>query len=160
MPVRPHHPWASSHIQIHRPAPCAALLPKQPSQAAARLPAFEFQPLCSQGLSLRWRTPAHPAEPSWRVPRPPAPASPSGSIRARLVSLASHPWRAVQQSLGLAASRGSVKLLKWIRVSRMLTAFLSDSLATTLPLYTHSTVYRPFQCSNTTSPDGGSSRRD
>lgn len=66
----------------------------------------------------------------------------------------------MQQSLGLAASRGSVNLLKWIRVSRMVTAFLSDTLVTALPLYTHSTVYRPFQCSNTISPNGGSSRRD
>lgn len=99
MPVRPHHPQACPHIQIHPPAPCPALcFLNDPARLPhASLP-LNSSPLCSQCLSLRWRTPAHPAEPTWRVPRPPAPASPSGSIQARLVSLASHPWSSQSSS--------------------------------------------------------------
>ena len=53
------------------PAPCPA-----PSflNDPARLPhaslPLNSSPLCSQRLALRWRTPARPAEPSWRVPSP------------------------------------------------------------------------------------------
>ena len=61
LPTRPDSP----------PAPCPA-----PSflNDPARLPhaslPLNSSPLCSQRLALRWRTPARPAEPSWRVPSP------------------------------------------------------------------------------------------
>lgn len=112
--------WEGFSYASEAPPPSA--LPTRPDSPLAPCPALSFlndparlphaslplnsSPLYSQRLTLRWRTPAHPAEPSWRVPS--SPASLSGSMQARLVSLVSHP-RSFQ------SSSGNVKLAcRWV----------------------------------------------
>lgn len=98
LPTRPDSPSA--------PCPAPSFLNDPARLPHASLP-LNSSPLCSQRLALRWRTPAHPAEHSWRVP---SPSSLSGSMQTRLVSLASHPGalRAPQEtsSWAVAASLG------------------------------------------------------